>query len=143
MFASNMCNKEAFIKHVCISTVTNEFAGYYRFVLIGVIYWFDKCTIQIQGSLASNIPDQFIIQDVCILSPVLSSSYDKLNCCFSQGMNSIFMYVAHLVFQHYFPVSFYVDETSHWATLAMHLWGPGFWCLVTYKMFSSDMFISI
>ena len=99
--------------------------------------------IKFKEAWRQTFPISLLRQDVCILSPLLSSSYDKLNCCFSQGMNSIFMYVAHLVFQHYFPVSFYVDETSHWATLAMHLWGPGFWCLVTYKMFSSDMFISI
>ncbi|XP_053393211.1 heparan-alpha-glucosaminide N-acetyltransferase-like isoform X2 [Mercenaria mercenaria] len=59
------------------------------------------------------------------------------------GMNSIFMYVAHLVFQPYFPVSFYVEETSHWAQLAMNLWGPSFWCLFTYKMFHDKIFISI
>ncbi|XP_060579968.1 heparan-alpha-glucosaminide N-acetyltransferase-like isoform X2 [Ruditapes philippinarum] len=59
------------------------------------------------------------------------------------GRNSIFMYVAHLVLLPYFPVSIYVDETSHWAQLAMNLWGPSFWCLVTYYMHQKLIFYTI
>ena len=57
-------------------------------------------------------------------------------------MNSIFFYIAHETLSNHFPVTFYVDE-NHWQQLALDLWGPIFWCLITFIMFKKKIFIAI
>ncbi|XP_061196047.1 heparan-alpha-glucosaminide N-acetyltransferase-like isoform X2 [Saccostrea echinata] len=58
------------------------------------------------------------------------------------GMNSIFMYIAHTTYQNFFPVGWKVDE-NHWQLLALHLWGPAFFCLFTYMMHCKKIYIAI
>ncbi|XP_033750008.1 heparan-alpha-glucosaminide N-acetyltransferase-like isoform X2 [Pecten maximus] len=58
------------------------------------------------------------------------------------GMNSIFMYMAHEVLDKSFPVSFSV-KADHTQQLAINLWGPVFWCAVTFIMHERKIFISV
>ena len=57
-------------------------------------------------------------------------------------MNPIFTYVAHLVFEFYFPVGVWVSDT-HSLELLMDLWGCVVWCLVAYKMHRQAFYISV
>lgn len=58
------------------------------------------------------------------------------------GMNSIFMYIAHETYRTFFPVGWKVED-NHWQLLALHLWGPAFFCLFTYMMHRKKIYISI
>ncbi|XP_050393496.1 heparan-alpha-glucosaminide N-acetyltransferase isoform X4 [Patella vulgata] len=58
------------------------------------------------------------------------------------GMNSIFIYICHMVFENYFPVGVWVMP-QHDQHLLLDIWGPIFWCLVAYKMHSMKLYINI
>lgn len=82
--------------------------------------------------------------------PVQKLNIQKLlECIYNQtviwtlaGMNSIFMYIAHTTYQNYFPVGWKVEE-NHTQQLALHLWGPAFFCLFTYMMHRKKIYITI
>lgn len=82
--------------------------------------------------------------------PVQKVNIQKiLECIYNQtvtwtlaGMNSIFMYIAHTTYQNYFPVGWKVEE-NHTQQLALHLWGPAFFCLFTYMMHRKKIYITI
>lgn len=56
------------------------------------------------------------------------------------GMNSILIYITHLIFATYFPVQWAVTDT-HAAHLAMALWGCVFWIIVAYIFYRKRIFV--
>lgn len=58
------------------------------------------------------------------------------------GMNSILVYMGHIVLQPYFPFSVYVTET-YWSKLAINFWGPAVWCFASYLLYRKDVLLKI
>ncbi|ELT89271.1 hypothetical protein CAPTEDRAFT_227545 [Capitella teleta] len=58
------------------------------------------------------------------------------------GMNSIAVYVSHIVFQRDFPVSWKTDN-SHASLMALHLWGVTIWVTMAFVMHLNGIHIAI
>jgi len=58
------------------------------------------------------------------------------------GMNSIFIYLAHLIFSDKFLVQIYVENT-HAKLMALHLYGVFFWTVIAGLMYWKKTFIAI
>lgn len=58
------------------------------------------------------------------------------------GKNSIFIYIAHIVFGNFFPVQFYISN-SHGYLLAMNLYGIILWCLIAYYLDYKKIYINL
>ncbi len=58
------------------------------------------------------------------------------------GMNSIAIYLAHLILGDKFPVQIYVEKT-HAKYIAMHLYGVFFWTVIAGLMYWKKTFIAI
>ena len=60
------------------------------------------------------------------------------------GMNSILVYVGHGILWRHFPFSWEMDEYGgHGEKLAMSMTGTALWCLITYYLFTKNVFLKI
>ncbi|XP_073244370.1 heparan-alpha-glucosaminide N-acetyltransferase-like isoform X1 [Porites lutea] len=63
---------------------------------------------------------------------------------FYPGMNSILVYVGHLILWRHFPFSWEMDEYGgHGEKMAMSMTGTTLWCLIAYYLYRKNIFLKI
>lgn len=66
------------------------------------------------------------------------------NVLFVSGMNSILVYVGHLILWRHFPFSWEMDEYGgHGEKMAMSMTGTTLWCLIAYYLYRKNIFLKI
>jgi heparan-alpha-glucosaminide N-acetyltransferase len=58
-------------------------------------------------------------------------------------MNSITIYIGHIVTKHLFPWSWQPYYRSHEEFLAMNLWGTMLWMIIAFALYKKNIFITV
>ncbi|XP_067011142.2 heparan-alpha-glucosaminide N-acetyltransferase [Anabrus simplex] len=58
------------------------------------------------------------------------------------GMNSLLLYVGHIVTKHTFPWNWKPYYNNHTELLSMNLWGTALWLIIAYVLFRKNVFVA-
>lgn len=62
---------------------------------------------------------------------------------FYPGMNSIILYIGHVLLKNTFPFVWTPVHETHAAYLSMNLWGTALWVIISIVMYKNNIFFSI